>query len=275
MMKITKLTLAFAAFALVALAQTTVPSTTFCAAVTKTATTVCLASTTNVVNQTGLYADGEYMTVLLGNSQTLASTNAYVPVSRGNRSGQPATAHANGAVVWLALTPDKANTPGDNGFQYSTNMTDIGPCTPGAISYLPHIWPDLAEMRTCGAINGGTTGQWVNYTVLQNQNPTTTPLQLLSTNAALPVTTGTYVITKAGVLAATLAAPTAGSQDGIVIQISSTTANAHTLTATGLLQTGTASVNVATFAAQAGAGLVLMSYNGKWIVLSSVGITFS
>ena len=83
------------------------------------------------------------------------------------------------------------------------------------------------------------------------------------------------MITKAGVLADTLAAPTAGSQDGIVIQISSTTANAHTLTATGLLQTGTASVNVATFAAQAGAGMVLMSYNGKWIVLSSVGITFS
>lgn len=256
-------------------AQTTVPSTTFCAAVTKTATTVCLTSTTSVVNQTGLYADGEYMTVLLGNSQTLAASNAYVPVSRGNRSGQPATAHANAAVVWLALTPDKSTIPGDNGFQYSTNMTDVGPCTPGAVAYLPHVWPDLAEMRTCGAINGGTTGQWVNYTVLQNQNPTTTPLQLLTTNAAVPVVTGTYVITKAGVLADTLAAPTAGSQDGIIIQISSTTANAHTLTATGLFQAGTGSVNLATFAAQAGAGLVVMSYNGKWIVLSSVGITFS
>ena len=256
-------------------AQTTVPSTTFCAAVTLRATSVCLTSTTNVVNQTGLYVDGEYMTVLLGNNQTLAASNAYVPVSRGNRSGQPATAHANGAIVWLALTPSLTNTPGDNGFQYSTNLTDIGPCTPGQIAYLPHIWPDMAEMRTCGAINGGTTGQWVNFTSLQNQTPSTTPLQLLTTNAALPVVSGNYMITKAGVLADTLAAPTAGSQDGIVIQISSTTANAHTLTATGLLQTGTASVNVATFAAQAGAGLVLMSYNGKWIVVSSVGITFS
>ncbi len=84
-----------------------------------------------------------------------------------------------------------------------------------------------------------------------------------------------YVITKAGVLAATLAAPTAGTDDGVEISIISATANAHTLTATGLLQTGTANVNVATFAAQAGAGLTLRAYNGKWQVVAAVGITFS
>lgn len=70
--------------------------------------------------------------------------------------------------------------------------------------------------------------------------------------------------------AATLAAPTS---DGIVLRISSTTANAHTLTATGLFQCGTASVNLATFAANAGAGLTIVSYNGKWVVQASVGIT--
>jgi hypothetical protein len=55
----------------------------------------------------------------------------------------------------------------------------------------------------------------------------------------------------------------------------SQTANAHTITATGLLNTGSASVNVATFAAFAGANVVLMAFNGKWNVISSVGITFS
>lgn len=98
-------------------------------------------------------------------------------------------------------------------------------------------------------------------------------LSALTTNGAIsPTTPANYVITKAGVLADTLAAPTS---DGIVIRIASTTANAHTLTATGLFQCGTASVNLATFAANAGAGLTIMSYNGKWIVLCSVGITFS
>lgn len=102
------------------------------------------------------------------------------------------------------------------------------------------------------------------------------PLIPLSVNGAIPPhTAANYVITKAGVLADTLAAPTATTDDGIQIVVTSNTANAHTITATGLLQTGTASVNVATFAAQAGASLTLMAYQGKWNVLSSNGITFS
>lgn len=115
-------------------------------------------------------------------------------------------------------------------------------------------------------------GNWhVPIVSLQGKTPVA-----LAVNGAVPAHSGqVYVITKAGVLADTLAAPTAGTDDGIEIEIASSTANAHTLTATGLLQTGTASVNVATFAASAGAGLKLMAYNGKWIVKSSVGITFS
>jgi hypothetical protein len=96
-----------------------------------------------------------------------------------------------------------------------------------------------------------------------------------ASGAVAPRSPQTYVITKAGVAAMTLAAPTATTDDGIVVNLLSSTAFAHTLTATGLLQTGSASVNVATFAAQAGAGVSLMAFNGKWIVLSAVGITFS
>jgi hypothetical protein len=98
----------------------------------------------------------------------------------------------------------------------------------------------------------------------------------LTTNGAIdPHTSQTYVITKAGVLADTLAAPTAGTDDGTVIVVTSNTANAHTITATGLFQCGTAAVNLATFAAEPGAGLTLMAYQGKWNVTSAVGITFS
>lgn len=102
-------------------------------------------------------------------------------------------------------------------------------------------------------------------------------LQVLSgsTDAIPPRIPGVYVVTTAGVDAMTLGAPTATTDDGLVITVTSSTSNAHTITATGLLQTGTASVNVATFAAQKGAGVTLMAYQGKWQVLSSVGITFS
>jgi hypothetical protein len=95
----------------------------------------------------------------------------------------------------------------------------------------------------------------------------------IAASGAVPASPGAdYIITDPGVAALTLAAPTA---NGTTITISSATAFAHTLTATGLLQTGTAAVNVATFAAFAGAGLSLRAYNGKWIVTSSTGITFS
>ena len=98
----------------------------------------------------------------------------------------------------------------------------------------------------------------------------------LGTNGAInPSLPAFYVITKAGVLAMTLAAPVVGADEGKIIGISSNTANAHTVTATGLFNTGSASVNLATFAAFAGAGFQVMAVQGKWNVLSSVGITFS
>lgn len=93
--------------------------------------------------------------------------------------------------------------------------------------------------------------------------------------AIAPGTAANYIITKAGVAAMTLAAPTATTHDGQIIRVSSATANAHTITATGLFQTGAAAVDLATFANVAGAGLELMAYQGKWIVLRSVGVTFS
>lgn len=127
-------------------------------------------------------------------------------------------------------------------------------------------------IKTIATYICSVAGNWeVPIATLQSPFP-----QALTTNGAIPPHVGhTYVITKAGVLADTLAAPTATTDDGIEIIVTSATANAHTITATGLLQTGTASVNVATFAAQKGAGLTLMAYQGVWQVMASVGITFS
>jgi hypothetical protein len=92
--------------------------------------------------------------------------------------------------------------------------------------------------------------------------------------------TGTIRITTAGVNAMTLAAPGLGSlkdggDAGRTLIIISETANAHTLTATGLLKTGSASVNVATFAAFAGASLTLRASGGLWYVIASNAVTFS
>lgn len=98
---------------------------------------------------------------------------------------------------------------------------------------------------------------------------------LIAASGALsPSLPGRSLITKAGVAALTLAAP-AAADDGMIQQIVSTTANAHTVTATGLFQDGAGHVNLATFAAQIGASLTLMALSGKWIVLGNQGVTMS
>ncbi|HEY1800077.1 MAG TPA: hypothetical protein VGG46_04000 [Terriglobales bacterium] len=91
---------------------------------------------------------------------------------------------------------------------------------------------------------------------------------LPASGAVDPHTANRYIITKAGVAALTLAAPTAGADDGLLIQIASATANAHTVTTAALFEDGTANTNVLTFPAHAGASALLMAYQGKWIVLN-------
>ena len=123
-------------------------------------------------------------------------------------------------------------------------------------------------------ITGGTVGSATPF-----MGVNTGALVSLLVNGAVPITTPLtptmFQINKAGVLADTLAAPVAGTDDGKIIWIVSNTANAHTVTATGLFQVGAAPVNLATFAAFAGAGFQAMALNAKWVVLSQMGITFT
>jgi hypothetical protein len=90
-----------------------------------------------------------------------------------------------------------------------------------------------------------------------------------STDAIPPHTTATYLINTAGVDAMTLAAPTTGTDDGLVITLTSNTANAHTLTATSLLQTGGTAVTLLTWPAHPGASVTLMAVKGKWNIISN------
>jgi hypothetical protein len=102
------------------------------------------------------------------------------------------------------------------------------------------------------------------------------PRVVVSASGAIdPHTANRYVITKAGVAALTLAAPTAGADDGMQIDFISTTANQHTITATGLFVDGAGHVNVATFPANAGGQILLEAYQGKWYVLNAQAVVMS
>lgn len=271
--------LALLGLPLLAIAQTATPSTTTCAAQTATQTTVCLTSTTNVVNQTGVYIDQEYELVQIPANTTVCAGPCNVPVSRNNRNaGSGPTQHANSAIAWLALTPSQSIVPGSNGFSLSTTVNDIGPCTRTSQLYLPKIYVNRGIKRDCT-----TTGVWVDFAPASGLDfPSPTPLTSILDNATLSVSSGNYVLlTKAGVIALTLAAPTAGVDDGMVIVIKADNgAHADTLTATGLIQTGggaspytTATFGVTT--AFNGASLTLQAYGGFWFVIAQSNVAFS
>jgi hypothetical protein len=86
---------------------------------------------------------------------------------------------------------------------------------------------------------------------------------------------GNYIVNTGSADAMTLGAPTVGVDDNVSIVIYSATAFAHTLTATGLLQTGQNKTGVLTFAAFAGCGCVLRAFNGKWQVIGSQTMTYT
>lgn len=96
-----------------------------------------------------------------------------------------------------------------------------------------------------------------------------------TTDAINPFVPGNYIIKTGGVDAITLAAPRAGLDDGLSINIWSDTLFAHTVTTVALFANGTALKSIATFAAFRGAGLQLRAMNGVWHVIASSAVVFT
>jgi hypothetical protein len=102
------------------------------------------------------------------------------------------------------------------------------------------------------------------------------PVELGAANGAIAAKSGVVMITKGTAAAMTLAAPTAGTDDGKVLLIVAATAAAHTVTQTtpGFNNAG-ASGDVATFGGAIGDNLQIVAYNGRWHVLSLRNVTLA
>lgn len=116
----------------------------------------------------------------------------------------------------------------------------------------------------------GTTGLILGGTATNGQN--------IGVDGAITKDVGCVVISKAGILAGTLAAPTAGTQDYLVLRIVSLTANAHVIvTSAAGFNAGGAGADTLTFTTAAiGDSVTLMAFNGVWYIIASRGtITLS
>lgn len=120
-----------------------------------------------------------------------------------------------------------------------------------------------------GDITGNVTGDLTGGVKLTTQ--------ALAASGAITIKSGVALLTKAdGAVAATLAAPTPTTDDGKILYIVSTTAQAHTVTATTIgFNAGDAAKDVATLGGAIGDGLVVVAYQGEWYVLANTNATIA
>lgn len=103
------------------------------------------------------------------------------------------------------------------------------------------------------------------------------PFAAASASGAVTLKSGIVYVTKAGVAALTIADPTATTDDGKVLTVISTTANAHTLSnaAGSGFNGGGAGSDVGTFGGAKGDGITLTAYQGVWYVVSKTNVTLA
>jgi hypothetical protein len=92
-------------------------------------------------------------------------------------------------------------------------------------------------------------------------------------NGAIGPYSGTAFLTKAGVGVYTLALPVAGTDDGKMLQIQSSTANAHTVTTPANGFNG--ATHIATFGGAIGDNITLRAQGGRWLVVDATNVVLS
>lgn len=108
-------------------------------------------------------------------------------------------------------------------------------------------------------------------------NLTDKAVQNVTADGPITVKNGVAWLAKdpAGVVAATLADPTAGTDDFKVLTIIAGTAHAHTVTCASGFGGAGAGEDVATFSGVVGDTLTVMAYGGKWYVIGMHQVTIA
>lgn len=249
-------------------AQTALTATTLTAAVGVTDRTIAVTSATNFAANSVVVVDGEAMTV-----QTSYVSGLVIPVTRG-RSGTAVVAHASGTAATVGLPS-----------YFSSSPPPAGPCTSTAEVALPRfvIAPTVGASVGIGVYNcagaTSTTQTWQRYS--QDGYPAF-PQPLASGRANVPpvYTTSTAIVVQPGVtyvgsggaLAMTLVNPTL-LQNGMVMMIVASTAQAHTVTYTAGFGGGTTARDVATFGGAINDALIIYADNLVWWVWSTRNVT--
>lgn len=100
-------------------------------------------------------------------------------------------------------------------------------------------------------------------------------VQALTNNGEITNKNGVVTLNKGSAIAATIAQPTATTDDYKRLKIISLTAQAHTVTIAATGWGGNTALTIATFSGAIGDCLDLMAYGGVWYVTNVHQVTFS
>jgi hypothetical protein len=100
-------------------------------------------------------------------------------------------------------------------------------------------------------------------------------IQAITGDGAITIQNATVVASKGSAAALTLAAPTAGTHDGIQVRVVATSAQAHVITGgvDGFNAKGAS--GTATFGGAIGDSVTFVAHNGHWYTLSKVNVTIA
>jgi hypothetical protein len=133
------------------------------------------------------------------------------------------------------------------------------------MGFFPGIFKSIVDFTGGWKISGTT----VTATAAEINRLHTETLQTLAADGAITVKNGVCIISKTvpGIVAATLADPTTGTDDFKRLTIINGTAHASTVTSATSFGGGGSGEDVATFSGVVGDVLNLMAYGGKWYVV--------
>jgi len=133
------------------------------------------------------------------------------------------------------------------------------------MGFFPGIFKPIVDFTGGWKISGTT----VTATAAEINRLHTETLQTLAADGAITVKNGVCIISKTvpGIVAATLADPTTGTDDFKRLTIINGTAHASTVTSATSFGGGGSGEDVATFSGVVGDVLNLMAYGGKWYVI--------
>jgi hypothetical protein len=206
------------------------------------------------------------------------SNSIFIPTGTGVALNNTGTFIDGGGNVGLAGSIINSGTIIGGNFALNVQIGSVlpvviqSPTTSGsAYNFNLPITAGTAGQVLTSQGGGSTPMTWTSGGGASASSLTLSPINLLAggADAINSHTAATYLITHSGVDSITIAAPTIGTDDGKVINVTSNTPASHTITFTGgTLRSGSAGVTTITFAAFAGSSVTFYAYQGVWYVLS-------